>query len=1112
IRLLSDDPSLVYNLTSSKNFIHFNIQQDKQKIFRSYRFIRKYNQHIWMPYYIEFSTPTANYTTYINWNNDSNVSFNLLNNNQLITNGSGLYQYDSLKQLSINLTDIYPEHIGNIFINYNGNLTINASKLLGSKLLIRIDRLSKWKHANIEIKADRAFFFFKQNFLLNFYYNIYQSSFNLTLIRNQNSQFQWAFMKHNSHIRHILIINTSLIEFDHHTQIEYENPANLGFQSSSLINGWSLWNISFLIMNYKQIQIQFDRFTFNSHFNNRTIHFAINSLKQKILRSYIDINQSNIIHVLVEIPGYYYESKGKLYANYTNFFIDFPIIETIIGKTKKQSHIYFEFLSFDKNLILNLTSNFRNEYLFKLIQNFTFYNNSLYQSNIQSSLIMIKMIHYQLFSFHSFIQYVQNSRIIDLWNGSIILPSLFFSKPFLLHYQKDSQLFIQIFNLANLTQTLTNYQISTKFGFQLSIINDLSTKIHIYIEQHLIGRRLSLFFEIDRNWILSLTINKKIRYEFISSPIDSLLLLKRIHIDTNTSQILPINYYTDNQTLIRIEILFTKIFSSFINNFILDISLKNHSFKILCHIPLFKREFFSLIWNRYIEKELFHFHGLIQTKFLRRRHFIDYEYNWNLASFHFWIFDSRLKLFSFDPIEFNFNITNDYLWYGKWAIDFYLMLSNHRQLIRFNHKYHYTTFRSNFLFDLHLINSHYDLNFNYYHSNYSIQGQFIKNKHTHLIDGFWNTTANILQLNTEEMKSMTLITSTLIKSIIEIYHQKIGVLIERTTNNFTNDTQIIECNPYLIIQIRPRLFVIHYYTLSDDLSTMMFEWSTFSYLSWNYTGHGHRIIPMTKFEIDIRKKYIFHFHTLTFKYSSIYNNKKRQLIIQREPMAEDSDDRYIFKMKFHHNRTFLIHLQVLNNHYEVIGNSYDENFHWKLHGYFQRDQFNGSLLISNNDWWLSSQLNFNSSLYISTGRYVQLIATSDPQIAFEILLKSRFHIAFQYSGLQSIIVLKFFHNSSNINIYFSSKPINKTMFNINFQLSNQINQNWILNIYNQRFFLYNHNYEFIFNGSLYDFSFQHIIENKKNLFFINENTIQFHTNNYGMIISNLSTDTTTYIH
>ncbi|CAF3525749.1 unnamed protein product, partial [Rotaria sp. Silwood2] len=218
IRLLSDDSSLVYNLTSSKNFIYFNIQQDKQKLFRSYRFIRKYNQYIWIPYYIEFSTPTSNYTSFINWNNESNISFNLLNNNHSIANGSGSYQYDLLKQLSINLTDIYPTHIGNIFIDYNGNLTINASKLLGSELLIRINRLSNWKHAYIEIKADRAFFFFKQNVLCNFYYNIYQSSFNLTLMRNQNNQFQWAFMKHNSHIDHLFIINTSLIEFHHHTQ------------------------------------------------------------------------------------------------------------------------------------------------------------------------------------------------------------------------------------------------------------------------------------------------------------------------------------------------------------------------------------------------------------------------------------------------------------------------------------------------------------------------------------------------------------------------------------------------------------------------------------------------------------------------------------------------------------------------------------------------------------------------------------------------------------------------------------------------------------------------------------------------------------------------------
>ncbi|CAF3840465.1 unnamed protein product, partial [Rotaria sordida] len=788
IRLLSDDPSLVYNLTLSQNFIYFNIQQDKQKIFRSYRFIRKYNQHIWMPYYIEFSTPTTNYTSFINWTNQSMVSFNILNNNQLITNGSGLYQYDVLKQLSINLTDIYSKHIGNIFINYNGNLTINASKLLGSELFIRIDRLSNWKHGYIEIKADRAFFFFKQNFLFNFYYNIYQSSFNLTLTRNQNSQFQWSFIKYNSFIHHLLIINTSLIEFDHYTQVEYDNPANRGFQSSTLINGWSLWNISFLITNYKQIQIQFNQFSFNSHIDNRTIQFEINSINQQLLRSYIHINQSNIIYVFVEIPGDYYESEGKLFANYTNFSMDFPIIE----KTKKKSHIHFEFLSFHTNLILNLTSNFRNEYSFDSILNLTFYNNLLYQSNIQTSLIMIKMIRYQLFSFHSFIQYVQNSRILELWNGSIILPSLFVSKPFLLNYKKDSQLFLQVFNWANLTQISTDYHISTKFGLQLSIINDLSTKIRIHVEQNFIGRRFSLFFEIDRNWIMSLTVNKKIRYEFVSSPVESLFLLKRIDIDTNTSQILPINYYTDNHTLIRIEILFTKVFSSFINNFIFDISLKNHSFILLCHIPLFKREFFSLIWNRYIEKELFHFHGLIQTKFLRRRRFIDYEYNWNLASFRFWMFNSRLRLFSFDPIEFNLNLTNDYLWYGKWAINFYLMLSNHRKLIHFNHKYHYTTFRSNLLFDLHLINSHYDIDFNYYHSNYSIQGQFIENKHKHSIDGYWNTTANILQLNTEQMKSMTTITSKFIKSIIDIDHQKIGVLIERTTDHFTNDTQIIE--------------------------------------------------------------------------------------------------------------------------------------------------------------------------------------------------------------------------------------------------------------------------------------------------------------------------------
>ena len=293
---------------------------------------------------------------------------------------------------------------------------------------------------------------------------------------------------------------------------------------------------------------------------------------------------------------------------------------------------------------------------------------------------------------------------------------------------------------------------------------------------------------------------------------------------------------------------------------------------------------------------------------------------------------------------------------------------------------------------------------------------------------------------------------------------------------------------------------------------MTLQWSKGSYLSWKYEGHRRRIIPVTNFEIDIRTKYIFRFHTRTLKYSSIYDNNERQLIIRREPIAEDADDRYILKIKFYDNQTFLIHLQVINNHYVLIGEPDNENFSWKLHGYFQRDQFNGSLSIFNNDWWLSSKFNFNSSLYISTGRYVQLNPTLDPQIAFEILLKYRLHFAFQYSGLYSLIALKIFHNSSNINLYFSSKSINKTQFDIVFQLNNLINQSWIFNIKNEHFTLYNHNYEFIFNGSLQDFSFQHSINNKTNKFFINKNTIQFQANNFGLIISNLSTDTTRYIH
>jgi len=83
-------------------------------------------------------------------------------------------------------------------------------------------------------------------------------------------------------------------------------------------------------------------------------------------------------------------------------------------------------------------------------------------------------------------------------------------------------------------------------------------------------------------------------------------------------------------------------------------------------------------------------------KFLRKRRLIDYEYYWNLASIRFWTFNSHLIIFSFDPIQWNFNLTNDYLWNGKWAIDFWLLLGHRGELIRLNHKHHYRTLISKF--------------------------------------------------------------------------------------------------------------------------------------------------------------------------------------------------------------------------------------------------------------------------------------------------------------------------------------------------------------------------------------------------------------------------------
>jgi hypothetical protein len=167
-----------------------------------------------MPNYFEFSTPTTNYTSIIDWKKPNIISFNLLKNNHSIANGSGLYRFDLFNRFSMNLTEIHPNHIGQIFVNYHGNLTIIAPKFL-----IQIDRFSNWKHVQIQIKVKRTFFFFKQNIFVHFSYNINRSSFNLTFKRNHNNQFQWILMKNTSNLKHLFMINTSFIKINHRTQV-----------------------------------------------------------------------------------------------------------------------------------------------------------------------------------------------------------------------------------------------------------------------------------------------------------------------------------------------------------------------------------------------------------------------------------------------------------------------------------------------------------------------------------------------------------------------------------------------------------------------------------------------------------------------------------------------------------------------------------------------------------------------------------------------------------------------------------------------------------------------------------------------------------------------------
>jgi len=863
-----------------------------------------------------------------------------------------------------------------------------------------------------------------------------------------------------------------------------------------MVNGWTVWNLTGAINNWKRIEIQLNRLFANFDIQNRMINMKIEYLNQRLIEIHSNLNRSDDILIQLIIPGYSYQTNGKLLANYTNCSLDFPIFEN----SKQTSHIHFDFISLSNSLIFNLTSTLHNQYFLRSIQNLTFTNQFLSQLNHEFNLTMFE---YHLISSNLIINYFQNSTIVQLLNGSFHLPNLFVSKPFHFHYKKDSKIFLQLFHWANFTQIERNSHLQTSFGLHLFIRNNLPAKISFQFEQTIFNKRLVFLIEIDRNWMISLIVNQKFRYELVTSPMDSVFLIRQINLLTNQTRVLPIHYYSDSQTLIRIEIRFSKYFTRFMNDFLLDFSLKNHTLKLSSFIPLFKREFLSFVWIRSVQKELFHFSGSIQAKILHKRRLIDYDYDVNLASIRFWTFNSKLSLLSSKPIHWNLNLTNDYLWNGQWTIDFHLTSDQQQELIRLHHQYTYTTLISNLIFQLKLISTKYDLDFNYYHFNQTIGGLWKKNFEIHRITGDWNSTENSLSLNTETMKSKTILQPKLIKILIERLHQQIGFVFQRTR---VNHSDILECNPYLIIQSTARLLEIDYYTINDGLMKMIFEWSTRSYFSWNYTNNARIVLPIQKFEIDTRTNYILHFHTTAFQYSSIYNRQKRQLTLRRLPFDEHSDDIIRLKIRFHLNQTLTTHLQVINNHYRIFAYPNDRKTFWLINGTFRYDHFQAFLNISRNDWLLSSMFQFNSTFHIATGRYVQFLPTNNSQFALEIFLKSRFHSLFQYSGLHSLIGLKFFHNSSNIDLSFSSQSINSTSYQLNFQLNQQINQTWILKIENNRFDLSNDNLEFQFNGSFNHLSFLHSIQHQKTYFFFDGNTILFTTDTFGMILSNLSSE------
>ena len=302
---------------------------------------------------------------------------------------------------------------------------------------------------------------------------------------------------------------------------------------------------------------------------------------------------------------------------------------------------------------------------------------------------------------------------------------------------------------------------------------------------------------------------------------------------------------------------------------------------------------------------------------------------------------------------------------------------------------------------------------------------------------------------------------------------------------------------------------MHRYALNDGLSSMMCEWASNSYVSWNYTGHGRIPFSLRKFELDTRTKYLFRLHTTTFKYASILNPNKGQWVVRREPVADGADDRFELKVRLHSNRTLLTHLQVIDNHYHIIAHPCHEDLCWQLHGLLRHDPFNGSLTLCHRDGGFSSKLDFNASLYVNTGRFVQILPHEHPQLAFEILLRDRAHLALQYAGWRSLMALNFSHTSSNTHIFLSSASVDQKRFHLRVRLNDALNQSWTLDTDDERFSVREHDGEFVCNITLKQFVCRHSFENRLTEFLVDENSIHFITDQFGFALSNRSADDAT---